>query len=105
MNFIPLKVALDEACMADFSRRYHFEEKDQNEIEKLYIKVAPRIHAQFHYVLLDDEDKVLGKDMSFTKEKVKKVGEDENGKNIWQKSGEFENIVSCYQIINEENVN
>ena len=37
-----------------------------------------------------------------TKEKVKKVGEDENGKNIWQKSGEYENIISCYQIINEE---
>ena len=40
-----------------------------------------------------------------TKEKVKKVGEDENGKNIWQKSGEFENIVQCYQIMEEENVN
>lgn len=73
MNFIPLKVALDEACMADFSRRYHFEEKDQNEIEKLYIKVSPRIHAQFHYVLLDDEDKVLGKEMSFDNEAVKKA--------------------------------
>lgn len=40
-----------------------------------------------------------------TKEKVKKVGEDESGKNIWQKSGEYENIVSCYQIMEEENVN
>ena len=73
MNFIPLKVSLDEACMSDFARRYHFEEKDKNEIEKLYIKVTPRIHAQFHYVLLDDEDRALGKDMSFDKEKVKKA--------------------------------
>lgn len=73
MNFIPLKVSLDEACMADFSRRYHFEEKDKNDIEKLYIKVSPRIHAQFHYVLLDDEGGVLGKEMSFDNEAVKKA--------------------------------
>ena len=62
MNFIPLNVSLDEACMSDFARRYHFEEKDKNDIEKLYIKVAPRVHAQFHYVLLDDQGKVSEKE-------------------------------------------
>ncbi len=36
-----------------------------------------------------------------TKEKVKLVGEDANGKKQWMKSGEFENIVSCYEIIKE----
>ena len=36
-----------------------------------------------------------------TKEKVKLVGEDENGKKQWMKSGEYENIVSCYEIIKE----
>ena len=40
-----------------------------------------------------------------SKEKVKLVGENEDGKKIWQKSGEYENIVSCYQIMEEENVN
>ena len=36
-----------------------------------------------------------------SKEKVKLVGEDENGKKQWMKSGEYENIVSCYEIIKE----
>lgn len=36
-----------------------------------------------------------------TKEKVKLVGEDDNGKKQWIKSGEFENIVSVYKIIKE----
>ena len=36
-----------------------------------------------------------------TREKVKLVGEDANGKKQWMKSGEFENIVSCYEIIKE----
>ena len=36
-----------------------------------------------------------------TKEKVKLVGEDANGKKQWMKSGEFENIVNCYEIIKE----
>ncbi len=36
-----------------------------------------------------------------TREKVKLVGEDVNGKKQWMKSGEFENIVSCYEIIKE----
>lgn len=36
-----------------------------------------------------------------TKEKVKLVGEDDNGKKQWMKSGEFENIVSVYNIIKE----
>ena len=62
MNFIPLKVSLDEACMSDFARRYHFNEQDKNEIEKLYIKVEPRVHAQFHYCLLDDNGEVVEKD-------------------------------------------
>ncbi|SCY01407.1 hypothetical protein [Butyrivibrio sp. INlla14] len=62
MNFIPLKVSLDEACMSDFSRRYHFEEKDKNEIEKLYIKASPRVHAQFHYCLLNNKGEALEKE-------------------------------------------
>ena len=37
-----------------------------------------------------------------TKEKVKLVGTDENGKKIWQKSGEYENIISAYEIIKED---
>ena len=73
MNFIPLNVSLDEACMSDFARRYHFEEKDNNEIDKLYRKVAPRIHAQFHYVLLDDRGSALGKDISFDRKNVSKA--------------------------------
>lgn len=36
-----------------------------------------------------------------SKEKVKLVGEDANGKKQWMKSGEFENIVNCYEIIKE----
>ena len=36
-----------------------------------------------------------------TKEKVKLVGEDDNGKKQWMKSGEFENIVSVYKVIKE----
>ena len=36
-----------------------------------------------------------------SKEKVKLVGEDTNGKKQWMKSGEFENIVNCYEIIKE----
>ncbi len=54
MNFIPLNVSLDEACFRDFIRRYHFEEKDKKDILRLYRQVSPRVHAEFHYVLLDD---------------------------------------------------
>lgn len=36
-----------------------------------------------------------------SKEKVKLVGEDADGKKQWMKSGEFENIVNCYEIIKE----
>lgn len=36
-----------------------------------------------------------------TREKVRLVGEDANGKKQWMKSGGFENIVSCYEIIKE----
>lgn len=36
-----------------------------------------------------------------SKEKVKLVGEDANGKKQWMKSGEFENIINCYEIIKE----
>lgn len=36
-----------------------------------------------------------------SKEKVKLVGEDANGKKQWMKTGEFENIVNCYEIIKE----
>ena len=51
MNFIPLEVSLDEACIGDFLRRYHFDEKDKKDILRLYRQVEPRIHAEFHYVL------------------------------------------------------
>lgn len=33
------------------------------------------------------------------KEKVKLVGEDNNGKNLWQKTGEYENILKYYSFI------
>lgn len=36
-----------------------------------------------------------------TKEKVKMVGENESGKKLFQKTGEYENIVNCYQILKE----
>ncbi|WP_029232021.1 hypothetical protein [Butyrivibrio sp. VCB2006] len=51
MNFIPLNVSLDEKCLPDFIRRYHFEEKDIAEISRLYKCVSPRVHAEFHYVV------------------------------------------------------
>ena len=63
MNFIPLKVSLDEGCISDFIRRYHFEEKDKNDILRLYRQIGPRVHAEFHYVIEkieepdDDSDK------------------------------------------------
>jgi hypothetical protein len=37
------------------------------------------------------------------KEKLKLAGEDEYGRKQWLKTGEYENIISCYQIM--ENVN
>lgn len=54
MNFIPLKVSLDDACFGDFLRRYHFDEKDKIDVLRLYKQVKPRVHAEFHYVLTDD---------------------------------------------------
>ena len=36
-----------------------------------------------------------------TKEKMKMVGENESGKKLFQKTGEYENVVSCYQILKE----
>lgn len=36
-----------------------------------------------------------------TKEKVRLVGEDENGKKKWMKTGEYEQIVQCYAIVKE----
>ena len=53
MNFIPLKVSLDEACIDEFLSRYHFAERDKNDIFRIYKQVEPRIHATFHYVLND----------------------------------------------------
>ena len=66
MNFIPLNVSLDEACIKDFIRRYHFDEKDKNEVLKLYRQVKPRIHAAFHYVTGNDKN-------SFCKENAEDV--------------------------------
>ena len=56
MNFIPLSVSLDEACIGDFLRRYHFDEKDKKDILRLYRQVQPRVHAEFHYVLTDADE-------------------------------------------------
>ena len=36
-----------------------------------------------------------------TKEKMIHVGEDNNGKNLYAPTGEYENIVKCYQILKE----
>nr|WP_297705662.1 hypothetical protein [uncultured Butyrivibrio sp.] len=66
MNFIPLNVSLDEACIKDFIRRYHFDEKDKNEVLKLYRQVKPRIHTAFHYVTGNDKN-------SFCKENAEDV--------------------------------
>lgn len=37
-----------------------------------------------------------------TKEKVKLIGEDSNGKKQWMKTGEYEQIVQCYAIIKDD---
>ena len=50
MNFIPLNVSLDEACLQEFVRRYHFNDADKKEIIRLYRQLSPRVHAEFHYV-------------------------------------------------------
>lgn len=54
MNFIPLNVSLDEACLQEFVRRYHFNDTDKKEIIRLYRQLSPRVHAEFHYVLEGD---------------------------------------------------
>ena len=59
MNFIPLKVSLDEACIDEFLSRYHFAERDKNDIFRIYKQVEPRIHAMFHYVLTGEKAVVL----------------------------------------------
>lgn len=56
MNFIPLEVSLEEACIGDFLRRYHFDEKDKKDVFRLYRQVKPRVHAEFHWVAIDDKD-------------------------------------------------
>ena len=61
MNFIPLSVSLDEECISDFIRRYHFEEKDKNDILRLYRQIMPRIHSEFHYVV-KESDSILRRD-------------------------------------------
>lgn len=55
MNFTSLRVSLDEACITDFIRRYHFDEKDKKEILRINRLIAPRVHAQFHYVMESSE--------------------------------------------------
>ena len=37
------------------------------------------------------------------KEKLKLAGEDEYGRKQWLKTGEYENIISCYEIIKSVN--
>lgn len=54
MNFEPIEVSLDENCLSDFIRRYHFKEEDKKDIVRLYKLVHPRIHAIFHYVTEGD---------------------------------------------------
>ena len=61
MNFIPLNVSLDENCMSQFIRRYHFNDNDKKEIDKLCRRLAPRVHAEFHYVLTDEAKDNAGK--------------------------------------------
>ena len=56
MNFIPLKVSLNEACFDDFIRRYHFDEKDKADVVRLYRQVNPRVHVGFHYVITKADD-------------------------------------------------
>ena len=55
MTFEPIEVSLDENCISDFIRRYHFNEDDKNEIVRLYRKVFPRVHAAFYHVIEEDE--------------------------------------------------
>ncbi|MCR5671564.1 MAG: hypothetical protein K6G10_11220 [Butyrivibrio sp.] len=68
MNFIPLDVSLDEACLEQLVRRYHFKDKDKRDIERLYRLVSPRVHPQFHYVTDSDAgqaaEKFLGGDLT-----------------------------------------
>ena len=64
MNFIPLNVSLDEACFSDFIRRYHFDEKDKQNILRLYRQVMPRVHAAFHYVLVKQPEQGDGADIT-----------------------------------------
>jgi cob(I)alamin adenosyltransferase len=61
MNFIPLNVSLDEKCMSQFIRRYHFNDNDKKEIDKLCRQLTPRVHAEFHYCMTDDTFKDAGK--------------------------------------------
>lgn len=61
MNFTPLNVSLDEACIPDFIRRFHFNQTDKREILKVARVLLPRVHAQFHYVV-EDKDKSLVKE-------------------------------------------
>ena len=55
MTFEPLEVSLDENCLSDFIRRYHFNENDKNEIIRIYRKVFPRVHAIFYHVIEEND--------------------------------------------------
>ncbi|WP_292211256.1 cob(I)yrinic acid a,c-diamide adenosyltransferase [Butyrivibrio sp.] len=56
MTFEPIEVSLDENCFDAFIRRYHFNDSDKLEIIRTYRKIAPRVHAIFHYVLEKDKN-------------------------------------------------
>ena len=56
MTFEPIEVSLDENCISDFIRRYHFNEDDKKEILRVNKLISPRAHAQFHYYLEETLD-------------------------------------------------
>ncbi|WP_022756094.1 hypothetical protein [Butyrivibrio fibrisolvens] len=51
MYFEPVEVSLDENCLSDLIRRYHFNDNDKKDIVRLYKLLYPRVHAIFHYVI------------------------------------------------------
>lgn len=54
MTFESIEVSLDETCLSDLIRRYHFNDNDKKDIVRLYRQLYPRVHAIFHYVIKDD---------------------------------------------------
>ena len=55
MTFESIEVSLDENCFDGFLRRYHFNDSDKVDVIRTYRKIAPRVHAIFHYVIENDK--------------------------------------------------